>query len=437
MILVYCDHISPRHRFIFDFIFGDVLGTDCELTANHAEFLDYNRPKLSYSTVEIPGGIHFSACNLLNETGIKQQDINVFRWKDLPVFFRVEEPSAVPFDPFALSFYLISRYEEYLPFEHDEHGRFRPELSLAYREGFLQIPLVDILANEIKKLIETKFPGLILPGHNFHFIPTVDIDIAFAHLGKGWPRAGAAWLKLLLKGDFDQIRERILTLSGKRTDPYDNFQLHLDLAGEYGHPLMYFALLGDFGKHDRNTRYNCRSFRELLMKLSLTADVGLHPSYRSYLQTDVFKKEKKRLEEITGKKVTKSRFHYLRLKFPDSYQNLLAEGITDDFSLGYSSMNGFRAGTCNPFYFYDLEKEEKTLLRLHPFIFMDSAMIDHLKMKPSEAVSEVKDLLEEVKNLGGEAIGIWHNYSLSEKDQYKGWGEVLVTILRNYKNLSK
>jgi hypothetical protein len=432
MIQVYCDHITERHRFIFEYIFGDILGTGCQLTQNQDEFLSFSGAKICYSSDEIPGGLHFKPYPILNEKGTAEQNIRISKWNGLPVFFQVNGKSALPFDPFALSFYLISRYEEYLPFEPDEHGRFRPELSLAYREGFLRIPLVDAVMHEIKNLLKDKFPGIRIPEQSFRFIPSFDIDIAFAHLGKGWTRASAAWMKLFLMADFRQIRERISTLSGKMADPYDNFQLHLDLSAKYGHPIMYFALLGDFGRYDRNITYRSRQFRDLLSILSLTAELGLHPSYQSYLRPEILKKEKNRLETIVHKPVGNSRFHFLRMKFPQSYRDLAAAGIREDFSMGYSSLNGFRASTCTPFYFYDLDREEKSSLRIHPFIFMDSAMIDHLKITPGEAVEEIKHLLKQVEIHGGEAIGIWHNYSLSEKDQYKGWRDVLISILELY-----
>jgi hypothetical protein len=130
--------------------------------------------------------------------------------------------------------------------------------------------------------------------------------------------------------------------------------------------------------------------------------------------------------------VSRNRFHFLRLKFPESYRLLISQGITDDYSLGYSTMNGFRASTCTPFLFYDLEKEEITNLRIHPFIFMDSAIIDHLKLNPQDAISEINELVGRVKQLGGEAIGIWHNYSLSEKGQYKGWQEAMRNVIEQY-----
>jgi hypothetical protein len=407
------------------------------LTTDPEEFAAFEGPKFSYSATGFPGILNVRPHPLLSERDIKEQKTEITRWNGLPVFFQVGGPSVLPFDPFALSFYLVSRYEEYLPFEPDEHGRFRPEQSLAFREDFLRIPLVDAVVHELKAMLMADFPGLELPGQTFRFIPSFDIDIAFAHLGKGCLRATAAWLKLFLKADFSQVAERVSTVKGKTADPYDNFDLHLDLARKYGHPLMYFVLPGDFGRFDRNTSFKSKRFRDLISSLSQVAEMGLHPSYRSHLQQGIFEMEKGRLKEMVKKDIVNNRFHFLRMKFPGSFRLLISQGITDDYSMGYSSLNGFRASTCTPFLFYDLQMDEITKLKVHPFIFMDSAMIDHLKLSPGKAIEEIKLLAGQVEKYGGEAIGIWHNYSLSEKDQYEGWRDVLAAIFSHYQNTPK
>jgi hypothetical protein len=430
MILVYCRHITERHRFIFGFILEDILGMNCNFTSDVQEFLNYSGIRFSYGPEPAGIGLHFGSHGILDETGVREQDTAAFRWEGLPMFFPVGHPSALPFDPYAIAFYLVTRYEEYLPFKADGHGRFPATASIAHREGFLDLPLVDILAEQVKILIRIHFPKAQFPLRPFRFIPTFDIDIAFAHLGKGFPRAAAAWVKLLITLQLGEISERIKTISGKMTDPYDNFAWQQEITALYGLGPKYFVLLGDFGEFDRNTSFRNRRFQKLIHCLSKYADLGLHPSYKSYMKVDLFMKEKTRLEEIIGKPVNSSRFHFLRLKFPESFRILDKAGITNDYSMGYSNFNGFRASTCTPFYFYDLGKEEKTDLLLHPFIFMDSAMIDHLDYSPGQAVSEAGKLVRRVTESGGEAIGIWHNYALSDKNQYAGWKKAFEMILK-------
>lgn len=434
MVLVYCEHITPRHSYILSFLFKEILGLDYRLVSDRDAFILHDGPRFSYGNGPAGDGIHFRAHAFMGETGAREQDIQVTTWQGLPVFFRVEGPSVWPFDPFAVMFYLISRYEEYLPFQADPHGRFSPENSLAHRYHFLDIPLVDILAGKILELLKAGFTSFIFPGRKFTFQPTFDIDIAYAHLGKGALRAMAGWLKLILAGDTRQLRERWAVITGKTEDPYDNFSLQLELAAEAGLKPIYFALLGDFGKFDRNVSFRNKRFRQLLQRLGMTATLGIHPSYRSHLHPERLEREMGRLADITGKPVTISRFHFLRLRFPDSYRMLEQAGIREDYSLGYSTCNGFRAGTAHPFHFYDLLKEKESTLKLHPFIFMDSAMIDRLNYSPAQGEAEIESLVGKVMENGGEATGVWHNYSLCDKGPYRGWQDVLIRTFLKYKN---
>lgn len=425
MILVYCDHITPRHRFIFRFIFEEILGMNLQLTEDQDEFIVFNGPKINYSQADLPATILIRPAPLLSEKGISPQSELIEQCNNVTI-------EQFSFDPFAFSFYLVTRYEEYLPFQPDQHGRFPVEQSIAYRRNFLRIPLVNVIASRLKKKLEELTPGINFPCQAFNFLPSVDIDIAFAHLGKGWRRAMGAWAKILLKADLNEARERMRTLLNKQDDPYDNFGLHIKYAEKCNLPLLYFVLLGDLSRFDRNTSYRSSRFIRLLKELNIKAELGIHPSYRSHLNPVLYEKEKSRLEEIAGRDITRNRFHFLRLRFPDSFRLLISKGITDDYSLGYSTMNGFRASTCTPFYFYDLEREEVTDLKIHPFIFMDSAMTDQLKMNPAQAITEIRELLGQVMEYGGEAVGIWHNYSLSEIGVYKGWQHVFTTIFEQY-----
>ncbi len=264
MILVYCDTITPRHEFVFDFMLTGLIGSEFRLTTSLREFEDHTGPKFCYSAGSHGSALHFLPSGLLHDTGIRVHEIRLLNWEGIPVFFKTDESPLWPFDPFSLVFYLISRYEEYLPFEEDEHGRFTAGQSLAYTEGFLGEPVADLLAHKLRKLLEQTFPGYPWPSKPFRLQPTFDIDIAFAHLAKGPWRAAAAWAKLLLKADLGSAAIRMQVLRGTKPDPYDNFDLHLRLAQQYGQNIRYFVLAGDFGRYDRNTTFRHRRFRNLI-----------------------------------------------------------------------------------------------------------------------------------------------------------------------------
>jgi Family of unknown function (DUF7033) len=416
MLAIYIDKITARHKYVFDLIFEDYWKIGYQLFEDRAEFENCKMPKLAYSELPVSDEPYFQTNGLLNEKGIKSQKTNVVSWQGLQVFFPIENKSSIfPFDPFALIFYSIVRYEEYLPeLKRDRHERFQAENSILFKTGMLQRPVVDILVQKIVEAICKEFPSLSVPKRNFFFTPSYDIDMAFAHLGKGFLRAIGGFAKLFLKLQPKEIRGRVKTLLGFEKDPFDNFDFQQNLHQEmHMHPL-YFVNLGDYSRYDKNVSYENEKLQELLKKLAEQSELGVHPSYYSGDNLETLMEEKTRLETIIEKPVYKSRQHFLKMSFPETYQNLIKIGIKEDYSMGYANCFGFRAGTSAPFYFYDLTKETKTELKVFPFAFMDTVFLDHLEVEPPEILSKITDLIQEARDLNIPLIGIWHNYALAD-----------------------
>ncbi len=417
---VYIENISPRARWIFCLMLEELLGLQLNLT----DEVPSEQPILNYSTRDIPGSLCLKPSGLLSETGIAPQKIEMGKYEGLPVFFNVEGGD-LPFDPFSMAFYLVSRYEEYLPFKADQHGRFPHTESLAFKEAFLHIPLVDEITQKLKLLLQEHFSELKFKENRYRFLPTIDVDIAFAHLGKGFTRTWGAMAKLLLKGNFSEIGKRCRTMRGKGKDPYDNFDMLLaQFSGHQPDP-VFFILAGEPGPFDRNLSLKNKKFASLIRRLSTKAEIGVHPSYGAGKEVGKIKKEISSIEEVTGKKITRSRQHFVKKSFPETYESLMKAGITDDYSMGYASMSGFRAGIANPFRFYNLKEEEETSLVIHPFMFMDTTLSDYMKLDPAEYKDAVLPLIDAVKSVSGELIGIWHNYALEDdENKHKSLEEI-------------
>ncbi|WGH75414.1 polysaccharide deacetylase family protein [Tenacibaculum tangerinum] len=160
------------------------------------------------------------------------------------------------------------------------------------------------------------------------------------------------------------------------------------------------------------------------------ARVGLHPSYYTMNDATMLKKEKERLEAITNMPITRSRQHYLRVSIPETYQQLIDLEIEEDYSMGYASHAGFRASTCTPFYFYDLDFEIQTPLKIFPFALMDSSLRDYMKLTPKQSLGKIRDLKNEVKAVNGTFITVFHNESLSNYLRWRGWNRVYNSMLK-------
>jgi hypothetical protein len=429
MALVYSQAVSPRLTYTFKVIFKDILGIDVEFTDNLEEFIGAETLKINYSDTALEDVPQFRPSEIIFESGIQNQAVKVDRWEGIPVLFPKSGPGHLPFDPVAMVFYLVSRYEEYIPGPRDVHGRFKPEISVAYEHGFLEKPLVDILVWKLKDYLSQHYAGIHFPEKAYEFLPTVDIDQAFAHKGKGFFRSAGALSKLLLSFRIKEGMDKLRVLTGSRPDPFDNFDFLTGIFSDYKLTPVYFVLMGNYGKFDKNCSHRNQQFRNLLKNLSGKAEVGIHPSYGSYNDPGKLAREIDRLQNITGKKITSSRQHFLKIKLPDTYYQLIDAGISDDHSMGYASMPGFRASTCSTFRAFDPVRNRELPLNIHPFAFMDSAFSDYLKLKPEEYVKFVRPLVSNVKQVSGSLAGIWHNYALSDdKARHDAFLEILKEV---------
>lgn len=421
MLLIYTHKITNRNKYAFNLIFRNILGVKFSLTANVEEFKNYAGPKINYSLSPIGNELFFYARNILFETGITEQNITVSEWNGSKVFFTAIKTSALPFDPFAASFYLVSRYEECLPHIRDEYDRFEPKHSLAFQNNFLKIPVVNIWAEWIKKIILDKFSSLSIPKKKYEFLSTIDIDNAYAFREKGFMRSLGGYAKSLLEFDFADLSLRTNVLIGRKKDPYDTYDYQFEIHEKYKIRPIYFFLLGDYGVNDKNLPVSSNKFRKLIKHISDYADVGIHPSFGSNENNEQLKTEILRLSKILHRDVTKSRQHFLKLTLPQTYRNLIELDITDDYTMGYASELGFRASICSTFHFYDLDNEQETKLRVHPFAAMEATLKYYLKANPENAIDYLKPLIAQVKAVNGTFISLWHNESLGDDKTWAGW----------------
>ncbi len=429
-LLVYSDKGTPRLKFIFDLILKDLVGLDYKLTHNKADFSLHIGPKLSYCDQCASDEVFFFASRILFEKGIEDQQINVFEWKGFPVFLGTHPKYLMPFDIFGASFYLVSRYEEYLPHIKDDHNRFSPQQSIAYQKGFLNKPLVNIWSEELKKLLKQKYPTLKFRENCYKFISTFDIDSAYAYTEKGFMRHVGAISLSLFTLNFQKIIERFRVLLGIDPDPYNTYEWQLSIRNKYHLKQIYFFLVGDYGEYDKNIPIEGhRKFQSSIKSIADYADVGVHPSYASNKNKDQLKKEIRRLSKVLKREVTKSRQHFLKITFPDTYRNLIEFDIEEDYSLGYASEIGFRASICSPFNFYDLDLDIETKLKLIPFMLMDGTMKDYMLLSPEESIKRAKELVDEVKSVNGTFVTLWHNQSVNDRDAWKGWRNVYEAIV--------
>lgn len=428
-MLILVPKITNRLHYAFDFVFHTMLGVEFQLTTDNNLFRDYEGQKMSYGDAPLWDEPFQKGVKLLFERDIYEQELKPFDFLDVKAFFPVySQRSLLPFDVFAASFFLISRYEEYLPQIRDQYGRFTPESSCLHRTGLLSKPVVDIWVLELAHRLQLE-PAPRFRKYNFQ--PTYDVDAAWAYLHKGFMRTLGAYARDLVNGDMEEVRRRNRVIFKHERDPFDSFDFQLQLQETFHLKPIYFIHCGDYDTNDKSVSIRKDAFKNLIKHLGDYADVGIHPSFSSYLDADRVRMEVERLSNVLNREVTKSRQHFLRMTLPRSYQQLIELDIKDDFTMGYASQVGFRAGTATPFRFYDLENDITTSLTVHPFAVMDGTLKDYLNLSVQDAYDVITKVVDEVKKVNGTFVYLTHNETLGGQKRWAGWPEMYRKMLEN------
>lgn len=430
MLLIYASNTSPRLSYITHVLFKQVCKTSFTITTNRNEFATHTGPAINYSaeTFNHPV-IQMRPHTLLFESNITQQDVSCFTWNGLKAFFKTS--SDIPFDVFAASFYLITRYEEYLPHTKDEYGRYAHTNSLAFKEGFLQLPLVNLWMKELTGILQSKFSSFTIHDARFTFVPTYDIDIAYSVKGKSTLRNLGGFYKDMFSGKLNQAVDRANIHKGFVQDPFDTYGWLDELHQQYKLKPIYFFLLAEKAKgYDKNLNPHSSEMQNLVRRHAAEYAVGIHPSWQSGDDETILAKEISILSTIIDKPVERSRQHYIRLTLPATYRLLMQHGIKHDYTMGYGSINGFRASVACSFYWYDVESETQTNLLIHPYCYMEANSYFEQKYTAEQAAVELQQYHDTVKSVNGQLITLFHNHFITKQPTWLPWRNMYGAFLQ-------
>lgn len=419
---IYTDKTSERLSYILQFIFGEYFQNEFIIVTTLDHFTQANGLKINYThKIIAEAHIQIKPTNLLFEKDISPQTIAMSTWQDLPIFFSSKKESTIPFDIFAASFYLLSRYEEYLPHEQDEFGRYAHQNSLAFKNNFLDKPLIELWLLALRKEITTIDRQLELVLPSFQFTPTYDIDIAFSYRYKSFKRTIGGYARDLSKGKIGALFGRFFSRMSLYKDPYDSYKFIEKTHEKYKLKGIFFFLVGDNGPLDKNIPLHKKAMQSLIHRLAANNEIGLHPSYQSNEDKIKVQAEREALRKVLGEKIKTNRQHYIKFTLPQSFEHLILLGFEKDYSMGYGSINGFRASTSLPHFWFNIEKDSTTTLRLFPFCFMECNAKFEQKQDVETTKKEIEYYSQLVKKVNGHLILIWHNFSLGSDPLWKGW----------------
>lgn len=422
MLLIGIEHPTPRARYIVQHVLGRMLGFEIAIAEGREEFINSAAPKLWYGNSSVEEALNIGSCGWLSENDNRPLEPPSAMMDGVPVIFPVNEDH----DPFAAAFYLLSRIEEYTATQRDHHDRFAAEAHFVVRHGMSDRPVVDLWALRLANKIRAKYPSLPSSLRKYSHRVTIDVDNGLKYLGRPMLRQGGAIFRDLVKGNVSAAADRFGVIRGRTKDPFDIYDRLIDpkLDG-----MILFFLVKGGGRFDHAADIGHPVLSKAIRSLASGDHIGLHPSYESSEREELIKIEKEQLEKIASKRVTRSRQHFLRWKMPSTLRYLESIGMEEEHSMGFSDRPGFRAGTCTPFPWYDLEQERETKLMLHPFATMDSAFHDRMKMRASEAKAPMLHMAAEVRAVNGTFISVWHDRFLSGHGDWKGWPEAFHEVI--------
>lgn len=429
MLLIYTHKITPRLSYIMRQVFTRILGIEVTFTTKVEDFIKHSGAKITYTKQPLQNEFFVRSNDLLFEQGINDLQINVLDWEGVPCFFTSSENSSIPFDIFSASFYLLSRYEEYLPHVKDMHGRFSPKDSLAFRNNFLRTPVVDIWANKLLDRLLERFPDLEIIKKRYKYTSIIDVSTSHCYAHRGFTRSLAGFLMDLGNFRLRRLFKRVGVWFNPKKDPYNNFEFLINIKKQFKIECMFFFQFASYSTYDKNVSPNNNSFKFLIKSIADYCKVSLATSYSSFNDSDLLKKEKKNLSGVINRPVEYSRMRYNRVDVPQTYRNLVEAEFTDDYTMGYTHEIGFRAGTSFPFYLYDINMEVQQPIRVHSFAFHDYAL--HEDNSINDILEKVKPLYKEVKMVNGEFISVFSNELLGT-DHNVNWKDIYKTIIKNY-----
>jgi hypothetical protein len=416
MLLIYTQKVTPRITYSFKHICTRVLDIDIKLTTKIEEFIAYEGMKFSYGKKRLGNELFFQNVDLLLEQGFSDVEIKVQDWEDTKCFFSVSENSDLPFDIFAASFYLLSRYEEYLPHVKDKYGRFPALESLAHKEEFLNSPVIDFWIDKFKGILLTRFPEISFSKQHYNSTSVISVSHVFNFKNKGFLRSLGGTLVDLINLKFFRISDRLKVLLRLKKDPYNVFDELISLVKNHKIKLNFMFQLSNFNAYDRNINHNRLNYREIIKYVADYSTVGSRLGYFAISDIETLKVEKKRFENIIHgplQNVINTKFN---LMLPEHYGFLNELEVPNDYSMGYPETIGFRAGTSLPFLFYDINLEITTPLKIHPYVFHSQAT--HLYDSKSLQLI-ISKISRDLKKVNGNMLTVFKSRDFSEYFNYK------------------
>jgi hypothetical protein len=339
-------------------------------------------------------------------------------------------------------FFILTRYEELVVAERDEHKRFPAKASLAYRAGFLDRPIVDEYIEILWACLKRLWPGLTRKEQRYRVWLSHDVDIPLCAVGRPWimviRRAGG---DLVRRGNISLFARRVQSrlLNDPRFDPCNTFDFIMGISERYNLKSTFFFKAGHSNPlYDNNYSLEDPWIQTLMQRVYESGhEIGIHPSYEGYRDEKTLRLECERLRRVAeslgiSQECWGSRQHYLRWENPVTWQICEESGVDYDSTLGFADHVGFRCGTGHEFPVFNLRTRSPLRLRERPLVAMDTTLLapQYMALRPEQAIEWIERLSSTCRRFGGTFSLLWHNSNLIESWQRELYLKVLEAAVR-------
>ena len=330
-------------------------------------------------------------------------------------------------DIVAATFFMLSRWEETVVQERDTHQRFPAVASVAYKQRFLDRPVVDEFALILREWLKIVLPGCQPEAGRFSVKLSHDIDVVGRppDLRRAGRRLAGDLLKRRNVKKAWQTSVNIVRQLGTRDaiSYFPGIHLLAQLSKLYGLESVFYFMAPEPGSFGSSYDLKASFIKRCIVELRHQGfEIGLHAGYDTFNNPERLAVEKARLDRVLGDTQYGGRQHYLRFQVPDTWLHWEQVGLTYDSTLTYADFEGFRCGTCHPFRPFDVKQNRELDLWEIPLIVTDGTLRQYRQMTPEEGEARILELAQRCKQVEGTFTLLWHNSSLD--GEWSLWARV-------------
>lgn len=446
----------PEIEYTCFVVFTEWLGIEYEITTAEQNTILISSGN---NTLQLNAGFFIKASNnwlnkeTMPELPLKNYDLNKLKTvlhneihiceTELPVLYGIPEITVTEnnivcgIDLFGGIFFMLSRYEEIVVKERDEHDRFSAKSTIAYKENFLFRPIANEYLELLFALLNHLFPQLQRKEMHFKLSPTHDVDVPFTYLNMPFLTVARRMLGDILKRK--SVKKAFQTYTAWKHvakneleyDPVYTFDFIMTESEKRNLKSAFYFLPSSSPEYAIKYSITFPQMQSLLKEIDERKHViGIHGHYGTYLNKDSFSTDVVLLKEIISscrieQPLKGGRQHYLQWQNSKTFQVWESAGMEYDSTLGFADSPGFRCGTCYEYPVYDCIRHKKLCLKECPLVAMECSVIDSCYMGlgwTKEALEVFKTLKDMCRYYKGNFIILFHNNSLItavQKDFYK------------------